>query len=136
MITFTTAKPLPANWTRWEVDDWEAHEKTGWGIATVIMHSPLATDYRVTKTVVIRNSPASGPTSFNGPSDKVGYLAVVGGAIDNQLVVTLGGINLVTGFDDAHNAYVGAAGGRNARLAALATWMLANGVADATMAGA
>ncbi len=135
MITFTVAKSMP-NLTRWEVDDWEAHVRLGFGIATVVVHTPAVSgDYRITKAVIIRNSPASSPGPAHGPSDKVGYLAVPSGAIDDQIRVTPGSINLVTGFTDAHAAYRAAAGGEAAALGALATWMLTSGVADATMAG-
>ena len=85
MITFTSAKPLPANWTRWEVDDWEAYNKRGYGKATIVMRSPGATNYTITKEVFIRND-----TVGSGRSDTFGYVATVNGAIGDQLVVTTG----------------------------------------------
>jgi len=125
MITFTTPKPLPANITRWEVDDWEPHERAGWGIATIIMHTPTSTDLRVRRQIYIRN----------GLCDRIGYVANVGSMFADLLQVTEAVVSLPTGFTDAYAAYRGGAG-QGGRNNALELWLLANGLADATMAGA
>jgi hypothetical protein len=130
MITLAVSKPLP-NFTRWEVDDWEPNEKRGYGRATVILRSAGPTNYTITRELFIRNAGVG-----SGRSDKIGYLAPVGGAIADQLVWTPDAVALPTGFTDAHAAYQGAVGNRLARLDALALWMLANSVADSSLASA
>ncbi len=132
MITLTASKPLP-NFTRWEVTDWEAYEKRGYGMATVAIRSAGPTDYTVTKQIFIRNvNPAQ---SASGLTDRVRYAAVVGGAIADQLVVDSAALSLPTGFDDAMNAYLSGVGGRQARLNALASFLLTAQIADSTLAG-
>ncbi len=130
MITLTVAKVLP-NLARWEVDDWEPHEKAGWGMATIALRSPGATDYTVVKTIIVRDA-----TVMGGASDKIGYLAIVGREIHDFLTVTPRGLVNATGFTQCHNAYQNAAGGRAARLNALASFLLTIGIADSTLAGA
>lgn len=124
MIQLTVAKQLP-NFTRWEVDDWEAHERRGYGIVQFILKTGTPTDYTLNRQLFIRN----------GLSDVIGYLAVIHGAIGDQLVVTESGLVTPTGFDDADAAFRSGTGG-NGRRAALEAFMLSAGIANASLAGA
>jgi hypothetical protein len=130
MKTLAAPKSLP-NFTRWEVDDWEAHEKAGYGVALIILRTGSPTNYTITKQIWVRNATPDGA----GRTDKIGYVATVGGPIAEQLVVTEGAIASATAFDEAHAAYLSGTPNRAARLDALASHMLAAGIADATLAG-
>jgi hypothetical protein len=128
MVTFTAAKVLP-NLTRWEVDDWEPREKAGWGIATIVVRTPAATNYNLTCKVFIRDAAV-------GSTGRASYAAVVGGDLASHLRVDVSALNLATGFTAAHAAYISGGAGRTARLRALELHLLSAGIADASMAGA
>lgn len=129
MKTLTVSKALPPNFTRWQVDDFEIFEKKGYGVVTVQILSPPATGYYVEKKVYIRDAGA-----MTGLTDKIEYVATVGGELKEQLVVTENAINLATAFTDAFTAYRSGAN-MAARRAALEAWMLTAGVAGSSLAG-
>jgi len=122
MITLAASKPLP-NFTRWEVDDWDPREKRGEGLVQLILKTGVATGYTLNRQLWVRN----------GMSDVVGYLAVVGGALGDQLVVTESSLSTPTGFDDAYTAYRSGSG-KAGRLAALEAFLLSSGIVNATLA--
>lgn len=127
MKTLTVAKPLP-NLTRWEVDDADWYEKRGFGVIRVVMRTAGPTNYTIRRELQIRN----------GLSDVVSYLAVVGGELQEQLVVTVMSLSTPTGCTDAFAAYRAGGGNGNgqARRDALEAWMLTSGVAHSSLAGA
>jgi hypothetical protein len=129
MITLSAPKSLP-NFTRWEVDDWEAHEKQGIGQAVIILHTGAPTNYTLQKTIFIRNFVTGGRRT-----DKIGYVATVGGPLGEQLTVTEDAISSPASFTDAHAAYLAGVGGRPERLQALAAYLLTAGIADSSLAG-
>lgn len=124
MITLAVSKPLP-NFTRWEVDDWDPREKRNEGLVQLILRTGNATNYTLNRQLWVRN----------GTSDVVGYLAVVGGALGDQLVVTENGLATPTGFDDAYAAYR-SGNGKAARYAALEAFLLSSGIVNASLASA
>jgi hypothetical protein len=124
MITLAVSKSLP-NFTRWEIDDWDPREKRNEGLVQLILRTGVATNYTLNRQLWIRN----------GASDVIGYSAVQGGAIGDQLVVSESGLATPTGFDDAYAAYrsgVGKAG----RYAALEAFLLSSGIVNASLAAA
>jgi hypothetical protein len=123
MISLSVTKPL-SNFTRWEVDEWDPREKFGEGILKIILRSAGPTNYTISRQLYVRN----------GLSDVLGYLAVVGGAIPDQLVVTEMGLATPTGFDDAYTAYRSGAG-KAGRIAALEGFLLSSGIVNATLTG-